>query len=102
MTKARSFKMVKKMELINIIGKETGLEEQEQDNGIRNRVFHIKENCNIPKRYLNAKLEPKTEEQTKLLKKYSEAFKGKRIDTMSDILITLMKMILLCSEQISV
>lgn len=74
------------MELKNIVGKEPNLE-TESINPLENRIKHIKENCNIPKRYLNAKLEPKTPEQEKLKEKFKRAFNGKQINDMNDVLI---------------
>lgn len=81
------------MNLKNIIGQEPDLKTKEQEAkekkeiAFSNRILHIKENCNTPKRYLNAKLEPLGQEQEKLKEKFKQAFNGKRIHDMSDLLI---------------
>lgn len=76
------------MELKNIVGQEPELQEESlADIHLQNRVNHIRQNCNIPKRYLNAKLEPLGLEQEKLKEKFKSAFNGKSINAMSDLLI---------------
>lgn len=75
--------------LKDIVGQESQLVEEETLAEINhsNRIVHIRENCNIPKRYLTAELEPKTEQQRKLKEKFKEAFNGKNLEQMSDLLI---------------
>ena len=76
------------MELNKIVGQEPELETQsEPTHVLQNRVYHIRQNCNIPKRYIDAKLEPLGQEQEKLKEKFKSAFNGKSINAMSDLLI---------------
>lgn len=53
----------------------------------QSNIEHILEFANIPRRYENAKLEPKTKDQERLVAALKENFSGKKIFDVSDMLI---------------
>lgn len=61
--------------------------QQTKEIEIHNKIYHIMEHANIPKRYKDAKPEPINEMQTKLLEKFKECFNGKKVNEMKDLLI---------------
>ncbi len=51
------------------------------------KIQHIRENSNIPKRYIDAKFEPKTQQQEKLCQRLIKEFKDGLNDDTRDFLI---------------
>jgi len=54
---------------------------------LTSNVEHIKQFSNIPKRYKDAKFDPKTKDQERLVNEIRDNFSGKRIDDVSDMLV---------------
>lgn len=71
----------------DIVGRESKVNNEVQEQVLKNNVDHIRQYSNIPTRYQNAEFVAMNEEQETLIKQFKANFNGKNFNQMNDVLI---------------